>query len=169
MPPPEMPPMIIKRREREAVLQALQAGLVPSQGLHLIQVGRKAEVSALIADLNRIAEGGAAFRIVAGRFGCGKTFFLRLVRNLAFQKNLVVAQADFTMERRLYSMDGHGRALYSELIRNLSFKAQPDGGALPAVLAVWISRLQHEVMSASGDTAAVDERWRLICETSRAW
>jgi hypothetical protein len=75
MPPPEMPPMIIKRREREAVLQALQAGLVPSQGLHLIQVGRKAEVSALIADLNRIAEGGAAFRIVAGRFGCGKTFF----------------------------------------------------------------------------------------------
>jgi hypothetical protein len=39
MPPPEMPPMIIKRREREAVLQALQAGLVPSQGLHLIQVG----------------------------------------------------------------------------------------------------------------------------------
>jgi hypothetical protein len=32
------------------------------------------------------------------------------------------------MERRLYSMDGHGRALYSELIRNLSFKAQPDGG-----------------------------------------
>ena len=52
--------MIIKRREREAVLQALQAGLVPSQGLHLIQVGRKAEVSALIADLNRIAEGGAA-------------------------------------------------------------------------------------------------------------
>jgi hypothetical protein len=39
MPPPEMPaPMIIKRREREAVLHALQAGLVPSQGLHLIQV-----------------------------------------------------------------------------------------------------------------------------------
>jgi hypothetical protein len=98
--------------KREAVLQALQAGLVPRQGLHLIQVGRKAEVSALIADLDRIAEGGTAFRIVAGRFGSGKTFFLSLIRNLASQKSLVVAQSDFTMERRLYSTDGHSHALF---------------------------------------------------------
>ena len=70
----------IKRRERDAVLEALQAGLVPRQGLHLIQVGRKAEISALISDLDRIAEGGAAFRLVAGRFGSGKTFFLSLRR-----------------------------------------------------------------------------------------
>jgi hypothetical protein len=30
---------------------------------------RKAEISALISDLDRIAGGGAAFRLVAGRFG----------------------------------------------------------------------------------------------------
>src|SRR5436190_9375644 len=109
----------VKRRERDAVLQSLQAGLVPRQGLHLIQVGRKAEVSALLNDLDRICDQGAAFRIVAGRFGSGKTFFLNLVRNLAFQKKIVVLQADFSMERRLYASGGEARALYSALIRSM--------------------------------------------------
>jgi hypothetical protein len=54
--------MIIKRRERNAVLQSLQAGLVPRQGLHLIQVGRKAEVTAMLADLDRIVDDGASFQ-----------------------------------------------------------------------------------------------------------
>src|SRR5271165_611244 len=103
-------PMIIKRREREAVLQALQAGLVPRQGLHMIQVGRKAEVSALIADLDRIAEGGTAFRIVTGRFGSGKTFFLGLIRNLASQ-SLVVAQADFNGTPALFDGRAQPRAV----------------------------------------------------------
>ena len=72
------PPISIKRRERDAVLQSLQAGLVPKQGLHLIQVGRKAEVSALLQDLDRVCDDGASFRIVVGRFGSGKSFFLNL-------------------------------------------------------------------------------------------
>jgi len=152
------PPVTIKRRERDAVLQSLQAGLVPKQGLHLIQVGRKAEVSALLQDLERVCDDGASFRIVVGRFGSGKSFFLNLVRNLAFQKKLVVAQADFSMERRLYASGGEARGLYSELMRNLATKAQPDGGALPSVLSTWVSEVQHAVMSAGGSAADVDKR-----------
>ena len=79
----------IKRRERDAILQSLQAGLAPRQGLHLIQVGRKDEVQAVLKNLERIEEGGSAFRIVVGRFGCGKSFFLNLVRSLALQKRMV--------------------------------------------------------------------------------
>jgi hypothetical protein len=152
------PPVAIKRRERDAVLQSLQAGLVPKQGLHLIQVGRKAEVSALLQDLERVCDDGASFRIVVGRFGSGKSFFLNLVRNLAFQKKLVVAQADFSMERRLYASGGEARGLYSELMRNVATKAQPDGGALPSVLSTWVSQVQHSVMSAGGTAADVDKR-----------
>jgi hypothetical protein len=151
-------PITIKRRERDAVLQSLQAGLVPKQGLHLIQVGRKAEVSALLQDLERVCDGGASFRIVVGRFGSGKSFFLNLVRNLAFQKKLVVAQADFSMERRLHASGGQARALYSELMRNLASKAQPEGGALPSVLSTWVSQVQHAVMSAGGSPADVENR-----------
>ncbi len=152
------PPVAMKRRERDAVLQSLQAGLVPKQGLHLIQVGRKAEVSALLQDLDRICDEGASFRIVVGRFGSGKSFFLNLVRNLAFQKKLVVVQADFSMERRLYATGGQARSLYSELMRNMATKAQPDGGALSSVLSGWVSQVQHTVMSAGGTAAEVEQR-----------
>jgi len=147
----------IKRRERDAVLQSLLAGLVPRQGLHLIQVGRKAEVSALLNDLDRICDQGAAFRIVVGRFGSGKTFFLNLVRNLAFQKRLVVLQADFSMERRLYASGGEARALYSALMHSMATKTQPDGGALPTVLSSWISEIQHAVATAGGSTDELEK------------
>lgn len=151
-------PVTIKRRERDAVIQSLQAGLVPKQGLHLIQVGRKAEVSALIQDLDRICDEGACFRIVVGRFGSGKSFFLNLIRNLAFQKKIVVVQADFSMERRLYGTGGEARSLYSELMRNMATKAQPDGNALPAVLSSWMSEVQHAVMTGGGAAADVEKR-----------
>jgi hypothetical protein len=148
----------IKRRERDAVLQSLQAGLVPRLGLHLIQVGRKDEVAALLQDIERIAEGGAAFRIVVGRFGSGKSFFLNLIRTVALQKRLVVAQADMTMERRIQATGGQAQALYSELMRNIATKAKPEGGALRNLCEGWISNLHHEVTSAGGDETAVKER-----------
>jgi len=148
----------IRRRERDAVLQSLQAGLVPKQGLHLIQVGRKAEVTALLNDIERVADDGASFRIVVGRFGSGKSFFLNLVRNVAFQKKLAVAQADFSMERRLYASGGQARGLYSELMRNLATKTNPDGGALPSILSSWVSQVQHTVMTAGGTAEQVDQK-----------
>ncbi|MEZ0256991.1 MAG: ATP-binding protein [Chthoniobacter sp.] len=148
----------IKRRERDAIIQSLQAGLVPRIGLHLLQVGRRDEVAAVLKDLERIDQGGAAFRIVVGRFGSGKSFFLNLVRTLALQKRLVVAQADFTMERRIRSTSGEARALYSELMRNLATKAKPEGGALRNLCEGWISDVHHHVTSANGTAEDVKRR-----------
>jgi hypothetical protein len=150
--------MQIKRRERDSVLQSLQAGLVPRQGLHLIQVGRKAETEALLQDISRIRDGGSSFRLVVGRFGSGKSFFLNLVRHVALQQNLVIVQADFSMERRLQATGGEARALYSELMRNMATRAKPEGGALASVCTKWISGLQQEVIAAGGGTAAVEAR-----------
>jgi hypothetical protein len=140
----------IKRRERDAILQSLQAGLVPRLGLHLLQVGRKDEVAALLRDIERVEQGGASFRIVVGRFGSGKSFFLNLIRTLALQKRLVVAQADFTMERRIRSTGGEARALYSELMRNIATKSKPEGGALRNLCEGWISEVHHKITSGGG-------------------
>src|ERR1700704_2115402 len=76
MTPPIQP---IRPRERDTILQALAAGVVPRTGLRHIQVGRASEVSALVRDIDRIADGGAAIRFVIGEYGAGKTFFLNLV------------------------------------------------------------------------------------------
>jgi hypothetical protein len=62
-------------KDRDAVIQSLRAGVVPRAGQHLIQVGRTREMETLVTDIDRVADGGSAFRVVIGEYGAGKTFF----------------------------------------------------------------------------------------------
>ena len=66
----------LRPRERDALIQSLRAGVTPLLGARHIQVGRDAEIVALDKNLDRIADGGSAFRLVIGEYGSGKTFFL---------------------------------------------------------------------------------------------
>ena len=75
---------------------------------------------------------------------------LNLACNFAFKKKLVVSHADFSMERRRYADRGEARALYNELMRNISTKTQPEGGALRTILVGWISKVQHSVFDNGG-------------------
>jgi hypothetical protein len=154
----------IAPRERTAILQSIGAGVVPAVGLHHLQVGRKDEVEALIRDLQIIEEGGAAVRFIVGRYGSGKTFFLNLIRNVALQRKHVVLQADITTDRRLYATGGEARALYSELIRNLSTRARPEGNALPNLVEKWVGDLDHTVRTDGGSD---DDIQKAIVKTLR--
>ncbi len=147
--------MTIPARERTAIIQSLAAGVVPGIGLHHIQVGRNDEVQALVRDLEQVGQGGAACRFIIGRFGSGKTFFLNLLRTVALQRKFVVAQADITTERRLHGSNGQARSLYAELVKNLSTRSKPDGGALPNLVQRWVSDVDHEVREDGGDDEAV--------------
>lgn len=140
----------IKPREREAIVRSLMAGVVPRIGLHHIQVGRKDEVEALLADLARMEEGGAAVRFVIGRFGTGKSFFLNLAKTVALEKKFVVMQADLSPTRRLYASSGQARALYTELTRNMAVRTKPEGGALPGVIERWIAAFVEEFERTGG-------------------
>lgn len=149
-----MPPAI-KTREREAILQSLRAGVVPRIGLEHIQVGRKAEVAAILRDLDSVAQGGAAIRFVIGRFGTGKSFFLNLSRIVALEKKFVVVQADITPDRRLHATSGQARGLYAELMRNLAVRSKPEGGALAALVETWVSNLDYELRAAGATDSDV--------------
>lgn len=129
----------IRPRERDAIVQSLRAGVVPRTGQQHIQVGRVEEVKALIADLDRIADGGSGIRFVIGDFGSGKTFFLYLIRSIALEKRLVTVHADLTPDRRLQASGGQARALYQELVRNMSTRAKPDGNGLSSVVERFIA------------------------------
>jgi hypothetical protein len=59
----------ISKRVSTALINSLGAGVVPRIGLEHIAVGREKEVTAILQDLENIAEGGAAFRFVVGRYG----------------------------------------------------------------------------------------------------
>jgi hypothetical protein len=132
----------IKPKERDGVVQALRAGVVPRTGLQHIQVGRVGEVRQVVQDIDRIADNGAAVRLVIGDYGSGKTFFLNLARSIAMQRKLVVVHADLSPDRRIHATGGHARSLYAELMRNMATRTKPDGGALASVLERFIGDAQ---------------------------
>ena len=115
-----------------------------------ITVGRKNEIEALLHDVDIIAEGGASFRFIVGRYGSGKSFLLQTIRNYVMDRGFIVADADLSPERRLQGTRGQGLATYRELIGNLSTKTKPEGGALTLVLDRWISGVQAEAVRETG-------------------
>lgn len=137
--------MAIPKREATTILNSLSAGVTPRVGLRHIAVGRINEVTALKKDLEQISFGGATIRFVIGRYGSGKSFLLQLLRNYALESKFVVADADFSPERRLFGSGGEAIATYRELIRNLSIQTRPDGNALPTIIEKWISGIQSKV------------------------
>ena len=145
--------MKIPKRIAQALINSLKGGVVPRVGLSYITVGRAAEIDALLRDAEIIADGGAAFRFIVGKYGSGKSFLLQTIRNYVMAKNFVVVDADLSPERRLQGTRGQGLATYKELIRNMSTKTKPDGGALSLILDRWISNVQQDVMVSSGLSA----------------
>lgn len=145
----------IRTKDRDAVIQSLRAGVVPRTGQHLIQVGRTAEIETLVGDIDRISDDGSAFRVVIGEYGAGKTFFLNLVRAVAMEKKLVVASADLNPDRRLHASGGQARSLYAELMRNLSTRTKPDGGALAGIVEKFIATAKSEAKAAGLSTEVI--------------
>ncbi|MCI8530627.1 MAG: ATP-binding protein [Lachnospiraceae bacterium] len=142
----------VPTRIANILINALKGGVVPRAGLEYITVGRTQEISAILHDVEMIEEGGASFRFIVGKYGSGKSFLLQTIRNYATAKGFVVVDADLSPERRFAGTKGQGLATYKELIKNLSTKSKPDGGALPLILEKWISGIQTSVkMQSSAD------------------
>ena len=123
-----------RRGERDSIILALKAGVVPKRGLRYIRVDRDREIEELERDLERVAEGGTAIRFIVGDYGSGKTFFLNLIRLFAHEKNMVVLSADLTPDRRLHGTGGQARSLYAEMTRNISTRSKPEGGAMASIV-----------------------------------
>lgn len=156
--------MKIPKRIATAVINSLKGGVVPRIGLPYITVGRETEINALLHDVDIIADGGASFRFIVGKYGSGKSFLLQTIRNYVMDKNFVVVDADLSPERRLQGTKGQGLATYKELIQNMSTKTRPEGGALTLVLDRWLSNIQNEVLRENGITFE-DARFPALVES----
>ena len=146
----------VPERVAAVILNSLKGGVVPRIGLPYITVGREVEIRALLTDLSLIADGGASFRFLVGRYGAGKSFLLQTIRTHAMGEGFVVADADLSPERRLQGGQGQGLATYRELIRNISTKTRPEGGALNLILDRWVAScadVDESVVNAAANTA----------------
>lgn len=107
----------------------------------------------MIADIDRIADGGSAIRFAIGEYGAGKTFFLNLIRSIAMERKLVTVHADLSPDRRLHATGGQARSLYAELMRNMATRTRPEGGALATV----VERFVADALSAASQRALAPE------------
>lgn len=139
--------MTVPKRIAQTLMGSLKGGVVPRIGLSYVTVGRAAEIDALLRDVSIISDGGASFRFLMGKYGSGKSFLLQTIRNYVMAKNFVVLDADLSPERRLQGTRGQGLATYKELIRNMSTKTKPEGGALGLILDRWINSVQQQVLT----------------------
>lgn len=157
----------VPRRIAAVILNSLKGGVVPRIGLPYITVGREVEIQALLHDLDLIADGGASFRFLVGRYGSGKSFLIQTIRTHSMGENFVVADADLSPERRLQGGQGQGLSTYRELIRNLSTKTRPEGGALALVLDRWVTNIQRKAAEECGSSSGTvyDQAFHSVLET----
>lgn len=156
----------VPRRIAAVILNSLKGGVVPRIGLPYITVGREVEIQALLHDLDLIADGGASFRFLVGRYGSGKSFLIQTIRTHSMGENFVVADADLSPERRLQGGQGQGLSTYRELIRNLSTKTRPESGALALVLDRWVINIQRKAAEECGSSSGTvyDQAFHSVLE-----
>ena len=153
----------VPKRIAAVIINSLKGGVVPRIGLPYVTVGREREIQALLHDLELVADGGASFRFLVGRYGAGKSFLLQTIRTHAMGNDFVVADADLSPERRLQGGQGQGLATYRELIRNLSTKTRPEGGALALVLDRWVAALREQPDAETALAAQLSPIQELVC------
>ena len=146
----------VPKRILVSLLESLSAGVVPRMGAPFVAIGREDEVASLLDSLENVSEGGSFMKLIIGRYGSGKSFLMQLVRGYAVEKGYVCCDADLSPERRLYGSKGNGLATYRELVKNMCTKTSPEGGALPVLIAKWISNIRNEAVI-SGYTAGSPE------------
>ena len=136
----------IPKRILSSLISSLSAGVVPRSGAPFIAIGRKDEISAFLSDLETVNEGGSTMRFLIGRYGSGKSFLIQLIRGYAIERGFICADCDLSPDRRLYgTTSGSGQATYRELMRNLSTKSCPDGGALASFLSALLFNIQSKL------------------------
>ena len=138
----------IPKRILSSLINSISAGVVPRLGAPYIAIGRTDEVAALLNDLEAIDDGGSSMRFIIGKYGSGKSFLMQLIRGYALERSFVCADADLSPERRICGAKGTGIATYRELIKNMSSKTSPEGGAMPLIIARWLSSVQSDIAEA---------------------
>lgn len=144
---PEAIEQKIPKRLLSSLMNSLSAGVVPRMGAQYIAIGRNDEINAILEDLENIDADGSSMRFIIGKYGSGKSFLIQLTRSYALERGFLTADCDLSPERRICGTNGSGIATYRELIKNLSSSSSPDGGALPQIVAKWLSNIQGQTAS----------------------
>ena len=120
----------------ENILISLKSGNVPQSGAISLCMGREMEVEEFKELLNKVDEDEkAVVKFVNGEFGAGKSFFLKVVEEMAFDKNFVVSWITLSNDIPFNKID----VVYKNIAKNLKCKT---GTSLDHIIDRWITNLK---------------------------
>jgi len=119
----------------ENILTALKNGNVPSSGALEICMGRDDEIEEFEKLLENIRDGRSYTKFINGEFGAGKSFFLKVIEEMAFKKNFVVSWITLSNEIPFNKFD----VVYRNIAKNLKVKT---GKSLEHIIERWITNIK---------------------------
>jgi len=139
-------------RRRREVIDALRRGTVPASGLDLLATGLDRFTVALDADLDTVAQGGAAFKAVRGEYGAGKTFLTRYLAERALRRGFAAAEVQVSeTQTPLHRLE----TVYRRITEALRTAAYPPSAFRP-VLDSWLFTLETDAVAAEPGLAGRD-------------
>ena len=120
------------------IIKALKIGKVPIKGTRRICVGRNAEIAEFEHILAFIAAGGFESRFLRGDYGSGKTFMCSVMRELAFDRGMVVSIVNLSREMPFGKRD----FVVGEILRGLRTPNSGTACALDEILQTWFGNYE---------------------------
>ena len=130
--------------EKENIIDALKSGNVPPNGVRSICLGRDKEIEEIEYLLDKIDEGKAFARFLNGEFGAGKSFFLKVIEEIAYDKGFVVAWVTLSNDVPFNKID----VVYRNIAKNLRCKT---GTSLEHIIDRWVIKLRSMANTETGD------------------
>ncbi len=111
--------MTLSQREARHIIEVLgSSGTPPERGVSHFNVGNQSLLDALDEYYlsSYLQSGGAAYKMIVGDYGSGKSHFLYCVRDIAWRRGFAVAKVDLSPVETPYNDQ---RLVYAAVARNL--------------------------------------------------
>lgn len=128
----------------EDIITALKNGTVPANGASEICIGRENEINEFKYLLSKIRENKAYTKFIDGEFGAGKSFFLKVIEEVAFEENFVVAKVTLSRDVPFNKIE----IVYRNIVKNLRCKT---GTSLEHIIERWITKLKMMAFDETSD------------------
>ncbi len=132
----------IENKECRSVIKALKSGLVPSDGIERIAVGREDIIKQLKMDFDDVSDASSGFKFYGGDYGSGKTFMCNLIKNEAFKKDFIVSFVN--IDPRELPMN-RTEKIYTKVINGIRTKDHKNIPAFDFILQEWLFKLEVKV------------------------
>ena len=148
--------MTITQREARRIINCIGAsGIPPEKGVSYYNVGNESLLETFLEEYfeDYLNDGGAAFKLVVGDYGAGKSHFLYCLRDLAWSREFVVSRTELSAKQCPYDDQ---LKVYQEIARNLVWHNEDPEVEDDRGLDVFLENYFYQICSKLGVESPFD-------------